>query len=135
MAELVAAIATYSVWLYLVLAVLMARELRAMWWAGTERDRAAFGVEREAAASKGVRSLVTLLLLVTITAGIYTITNVIAPTLPEAELRRLDGAPIVAEPPRAPVPTDTPTPEPTPTRRLPRIVTAVPEGPTATPGP
>jgi hypothetical protein len=127
MAELVAAIANYAIWLYLLLVLLMARELRSMWRAGTERDQAAFGLQREAAASRGLRSLITLALLVTISAGVYTLSNVIAPTLPAAELRRLDKNPIVAEPPRQVFPTETPTPVPaTPTRRLPNIVTATP---------
>jgi hypothetical protein len=126
MTELVIAIATYSVWLYLVLGLLMVRELRVMWRAGTERDQATFGVEREAAASRALRSLISLFLLVTIAAGIYTVTNVIAPTLPAEELRRLAPDPLVAEPPPLPIASDTPTPEPSPTRQPPRIVTAVP---------
>ena len=128
MAELVAAIANYAIWLYLLLVLLMARELRSMWRAGTERDQAAFGLQREAAASRGLRSLITLALLVTISAGVYTLSNIIAPTLTVEELRRLEKNPIVAEPPRQQVfPTETPTPVPaTPTRRLPNIVTPTP---------
>jgi hypothetical protein len=136
MAELVAAIATYALWLYLLLGLLMARELRAMWRAGAERDRSAFGLEREAAASRAVRALITLLLLVTIAAGVYTVANVIAPTLPAAELERLTPAPIIEEPPPMPLATDTPTPAATATTHLPRIVTATPDsgpGPTVHP--
>lgn len=128
MAELVSAIATYAVWLYLLLGLLMVRELRSMWRAGTERDRMAFGLEREAAASRALRSLITLGLLVTIAAGVYTVSNIIAPTLPAEELRRLNEAPIIAEPPPVPLPSDTPTAPPaTATSRLPNIVTATPE--------
>ncbi len=126
MVELVSAIATYALWLYLLLGLLMFRELRTMWRSGTERDQAVFGLEREAAASRAVRSLVTLLLLVTIAAGVYTIANVIAPTLPQAALQQLDSAPIVAEPPPVPFAADTATPTATATSRLPRIVTAAP---------
>jgi hypothetical protein len=127
MAELVAAVATYSAWLYLLLGLLIARELRRMWTAGTQRDQAVFGLEREAAASRALRSLITLGLLVTIAAGIYTLSSVIAPTLPAEELRRLDPVPIVAEPPTLEWPTDTPEPPPaSPTPRLPNIVTATP---------
>lgn len=128
MVELVHAIATYALWLYLLLGLLMFRELRTMWRAGTERDEAAFGLEREAAASRAVRSLVTLLLLVTIAAGVYAITNVIAPTLPRAALEQLDSGPFVSKPPPVPFATDTATPAATvqATVRVPRIVTAVP---------
>jgi hypothetical protein len=132
MTELVAAIATYSLWLYLLLALLVARELRTMWRAGTARDQAVFGLEREASSSRALRSLITLVLLVTIAAGVYTVTNLIAPTLPVEELRLLEESPIVAEPPPVPLPTDTATAAPSPTRHLPRIVTPPPYG---TPGP
>ena len=135
MAELVAAIAKYALWLYLLLGLLMVRELRTMWRAGAERDRSVFGLEREAAASRAVRALITLLLLVTIAAGVYTVTNVIAPTLPAAELERLAPAPIVEQPPPMALPTETPVPVASATARLPRIVTATPEpgeGPVAT---
>jgi hypothetical protein len=128
MAELVAAIATYAIWLYLLLGLLMVRELRSMWRSGTEREQSAFGLEREAAASRALRSLITLGLLVTIAAGIYTVSNIIAPTLPANELRRLDEDPIIAKPPPVPLPSDTPTAPPaTATPPLPRIVTATPE--------
>lgn len=126
MADVVTTITKYALWLYLLLGFFMVRELRAMWRAGADRDQSVFGLEREAAASRAVRALISLLLLVTISAGVYTVANVIAPTLPAADLERLAPAPIVEPPPPLPLPTDTPTPAASATRRLPRIVTATP---------
>jgi hypothetical protein len=135
MAELVTGIARYAVWLYLLLGLLMLRELRVMWRAGTDRDRSAFGLEREAATGRAVRSLITLFLLVTIAAGVYTVATIIAPTLPDAALERMTQAPIVVEPPPVPLATDTPVPPAaTGTSRLPNIVTATP-GPAGSPAP
>jgi hypothetical protein len=106
--------------------VLILRELASMWRAGRERDQALFGLEREAATGKAVRSLVMVLLLVTIGVGIYTIAQFVAPALPERERRMVEEAPIVAPPRRIRMAADTPLPPALTATPLPRIVTAVP---------
>ncbi len=127
MVELVTAIRDYAAWLYALLLALAVRELMAVRRAGKERRRAMFSLEREAATSRAVRSLIILLLLFTIAAGVYTTAEVIAPTLPDATL----PAPSL---PLAPVPTAVPAtwmPPVTrvPSPRLPIIVTATPPAP------
>jgi hypothetical protein len=134
MAELITAIARYAPWLYVVLGLLMVREVVTMWRAGHEHDLSLFSLEREAATGRAVRSLVTLFLLATIGVGVYAVTNVIAPTLSERELRQARGdVPIVETPLVAVLASDTPEPVATPTRRPVRIVTAPPDPSEAVP--
>jgi hypothetical protein len=126
MLVVVRAIQTYAGWLYALLAALIVVQLATMWRAGHEREVALFGLEREAATGKAVRAFVTLLLLVTIWSGIYTVATVVAPALPW-ELQEAGSAipttPQLSELPTA-APTDTETPTPAP---APRIVTSTPE--------
>lgn len=135
MSELIIAIREYAGWLYAVLALFMIRELLAMRRSSRLRDVALFGLERDAASGRAVRSLVTMFLLVTIGVGVYIVSNVLAPALPEESARRArDDAPLLETPPTVMLPTDTATPPPaTPTRRPGRIVTAPPE-PSPAPG-
>jgi hypothetical protein len=135
MFDLVTAIQNYAGWLYALLVLLMAREVLAMWRAGRDRDVALFDLEREAATGRAVRSLITLFLLATVWVGVYTVANIVAPSIPESWSRRVgDDVPLVETPPTVTLPTDTPTPPPaTPTRQQ-RIVTAIPQ-PTATAAP
>ena len=127
MAELVTAIRDYEAWLYALLGLLVLRELATMRQSGRESDAAMFGLEREAATGKAMRSLVMLLLLVTIGAGIYTAAHVVAPALPEREQRLAEEVPIVETPRVVAAATDTASPPPaTGTPRQPRIVTAPP---------
>jgi|GEM_PF-3184027 hypothetical protein len=138
MIDLVHAIRNYAAWLYTLLALLMAREVLAMWRAGRDRDVALFGLEREAATGRAVRSLITLFLLATIAVGVYTLANVVAPVVDTPAFRRsVGGAPLIETPPTMDLPTDTPTPAPATATRPPRIVTAVPvpTEPSATPAP
>jgi hypothetical protein len=124
--DVIRAIHHYSAWLYGLLAVLLALQLGTMWRAGRERELALFGLEREAATGKAVRAFVTLLLLVTIWAGVYTVAAVVAPTIPRG-LQEVDGSPISTTPQLADVPTAEPTPtetEPPPARSI--IVTSTP---------
>lgn len=127
MAELVTAIRDYEAWLYALLGLLVLRELATMWRSGRESDAAMFGLEREVASGKAMRSLVMLLLLVTIGAGIYTAAHVVAPALPQREQHLAEEEPIVEKPRGLTAPTDTASPPPaTGTPRQPRIVTAPP---------
>jgi hypothetical protein len=120
------AISAYARWLYALLAVLIALQLGTIWRAARERDLALFELERQAASGKAVRAFVTLLLLVTIGAGIYTLAVVVAPAMPPDPLRSGDPAPIVTTPQLSVLPTPSPT-VPTPTApALPRIVTPTP---------
>ena len=83
MTALVTVIERYSAWLYVLLGVLMTRQIHHMWRAAREHDTALFGLEREAATGKAVRALVSLLLYGTIGLGVYTVTTAIAPGLPK----------------------------------------------------
>jgi len=132
MAELIHAIQQYALWLYVLLVLVMLREVVAMWRAGRDRDVSLFSLEREAATGRAVQSLVTLFLLMTIGVGVYSVTNVLAPALPpETTSRAEESAPLVGTPLSAPLPSETLMPTSTPTRRPLRIVTAPPP-PTAT---
>jgi hypothetical protein len=133
MLDLVTAIQNYAGWLYALLAILMAREVLVMWRAGRDRDVALFDLEREAATGRAVRSLITLFLLATVWVGVYTVANIVAPSIPDSPSRRAgDDVPLVETPPTVTLPTDTPTP-PVATATSPqRIVTAIPV-PTSTP--
>jgi hypothetical protein len=126
MVELIAAIRSYAGWLYALLLLLMLRELHLLWRAGRERRLALFGMERDAATGRTVRALVTVLLLCIVAIGIYTVSTVIAPVLPEVSRREAQEAPILQTPPQVAWPTPSPTPPPTPTRRPARIVTPTP---------
>jgi len=128
MVEVAVALQAHAGWLYVLVGLLLARQAFNLWQAGREHATALFGLEREAATGKAIRSLVMSLLLVTIGVGVYTMANVIVPSLPADARRPETQAPIVHPPPTADWPTDTPTPLPaTPTRPLPAIVTATPE--------
>lgn len=128
MAELITAIQNYAGWLYAFLGLLVAHECFVAWQTARDRGTALFGLEREAAAGRAIRSAVTTLLLVAISVGVYTVANVIAPALPEETVRHTVGkAAIVETPVIVPFPSDTPTrPPATATLRVPRIFTATP---------
>jgi len=129
MVDVAIAIQKHAGWLYMLLGVLMARQLHNLWRARRDRATALFGLEREAATGKAVRSMVTLLLLMTIATGVYTLAHVIVPSFPPDVIRPDTSAPIIQTPPTADLPTDTPTPSAaTATHPLPLIVTATPEG-------
>ncbi len=138
MADLIGSIHDYAAWLYTLLGLLILRQLVIMWRAGHEREQAMFGLEREAASGRAARSLVTILLLVTIGAGVFTVAQVVAPAVPEEERQLAQEAPIVRTPRRFVLSTDTPSVSlNTATPRLPRIVTAPPDTPApeaSTPG-
>jgi hypothetical protein len=124
--ELVLAVASYAKWLYALLAMLIALQLASIWRAARERDLALFELERQAASGKAVRAFVTLLLLVTIGAGIYTLDAVVAPVLPPDPLQSGDPAPIVTTPQLSDLPTPTVTVPPIPPTSEPIIVTPTP---------
>lgn len=129
MVDIVVVIESHAGRLYLLLAALMSREAYLLWRARRDRRTALFGLEREAATGKTIRAMVTLLLLMTVAAGVYTVAEVVAPSLPPGARRPPGNAPIVQTPPTADFPTDTPTPPAaTATRPLPLIVTATPGG-------
>lgn len=135
MLDLVTAIQNYAGWLYVLLAILMAREVLVMWRAGRDRDVALFDLEREAATGRAVRSLITLFLLATVWVGVYTVANIVAPSIPKSPSSRAgDEAPLVETPPTVTLPTDTPTPPGATATSPQRIVTAIPV-PTDTPTP
>ncbi len=125
MNEIVEVIQRYSAWLYVLLAILILRQIRLLWRAAREHDTSLFGLERETATGKAVRALVSLMLYAAIGLAVYSITSVAPPPAEEPE-----SAPaILRTPPTAILPTDTPTAPPyTPTRPPARIVTRTPEG-------
>ncbi len=134
MDELVIAIREYAAWLYGLLLVLAVRELLAIRRAGKDRRRAMFLLEREAANSRAVRSLIVLLLLFTLATGVYTVAELVAPALPDRPPAEL-GVPVAplptpVLPAEMPIPSRLPTEIPIATRlpspRLPLIVTATP---------
>ncbi len=129
MTELIAAIEEYAFWLYALLSVLIIREFLKIWRSGQERQHAIFGLEREAATGKSARSLVVILLLVTIAIGISTTARIIAPAMPQKD-RRLaeEQSPLYNTAMPMSIPTDTALPLPEPTLKPPRIVTAVSSG-------
>ena len=130
MTDLVTAIERYAGWLYVLLALVMLREVLEMWRAGRQRDVSLFTLEREVATGRAVRSVVTLFLLLTVGVGVYTVANVLAPALPPETVRRAeDQVPLVDTPQLVALPSDTPTPPRTATRPPQRIVTAPPETP------
>jgi hypothetical protein len=137
-ADLVLAIEAYAGWLYVLLGVLLALQIVTMWRAGQDRDLALFALERDAATGKAVRAFVTLMLLVTIGAGVYTVERVVAPALgPERRHVRDPEAPIVTTPQLSELPTPSATAA-EPTESPVEIVTSTPEptlAPTATPMP
>jgi hypothetical protein len=128
-ADLVVAIELYAGWLYILLGVLVTIQVATMWRAGQERELALFSLERDAAAGKAVRAFVTLLLLVTIGAGVYTVETVLAPSLPPSP-DHVGAAepPMLTDPVLSTAPTEAPTASPT-TRATERpvIVTSTPE--------
>lgn len=134
MPELITAVETYAPWLYALLGCLALRELWVARRAVLGRRSAAFGVEREAYLGRYVRSLVTLLLLMTIAFGVFTVATVVAPTLTPEQRRLSDhDIPFVAPTVLAPVPTSSPTrPRATRTSVIPNIVTVTP-APSAAP--
>ncbi|MBK6767919.1 MAG: hypothetical protein IPG72_02585 [Ardenticatenales bacterium] len=135
MPELITGVEAYAPWLYGLLGCLAVRELWVARRALRGRRAAAFGVEREAYLGRYVRSLVTLLLLMTIGFGIFTVASVVAPTLTPDQRRQTDhDVPFVAPTVLAPVPTNSPTrPRATHTPVLPDIVTITPAPGTAAP--
>jgi hypothetical protein len=136
MAELITAIEQYARWIYLLLVLVMVREVVAMWRAGRERDVSLFSLEREAATGRAVQSLVTLFLLMTIGVGVYAVANVLAPALPQDPILQVDdSSPLIDTPLAPPLPTVTRTATVAPTERPLRIVTAPPRPTVAeTPG-
>ncbi|MCB0216136.1 MAG: hypothetical protein H6648_04540 [Caldilineae bacterium] len=127
MTALVTVIERYSAWLYVLLGVLMTRQIHHMWRAAREHDTALFGLEREAATGKAVRALVSLLLYGTIGLGVYTVTTAIAPGLPKLGEPGGPAPPILQPPPTAAIETDTPTAPPyTVTPPPARIITSTP---------
>jgi hypothetical protein len=126
----VEAIAAYAPWLLAVLGLLGAREAVLAARAIRERRHAAFGLERESATGRLIRSFVTLLLLAIIALGVRTVTTVVYPALPV----RLDdnsgnepyAAPTIVAP--LPPPVERFTPTPPATEAPPEIVTATPRG-------
>ena len=129
MIPVVEAIAAYAPWLLTVLGLLGLRETVLALRAARERRSAAFGLERESATGRLVRSLVTLLLLAIIALGVRTVTTVVYPALPT----RPDdpgpdpfAAPTIVAPLPPPVERFTATPPATP--EPPEIVTATPGG-------
>ncbi|MCE7937473.1 hypothetical protein DCC79_08810 [bacterium] len=127
MVDVVLAIQSHAGWLYVLLAVLVLREIAAFRHASRDRATALFGLEHEAATGRLIRSAVTMLLLGTIGVGIFMVARVVAPTIPELARRAPSRAPLIVTPPTAAIATDTPTPLPaTATRPLPLIVTATP---------
>jgi hypothetical protein len=127
MAELITAIQQYARWIYVLLVLVMVREVVAMWRAGRERDVSLFSLEREAATGRAVQSLVTLFLLMTIGVGVYAVANVLAPALPPDPMMQVDdSSPLVDTPLAPPLPSETLTATVEPTDRPLRIVTAPP---------
>ncbi|MFN8482049.1 MAG: hypothetical protein U0768_03185 [Anaerolineae bacterium] len=126
------AISTFKLWIYgfALLGGLIA--LRAVLRARTERSRAMFGLEREAAAGRLSSAIFTLLLMVALAGGTYVLTNYFTPdavnqravaraqaqATATAQARAAESAAQVAT--RAASPTSTPqpataTPQPKPT--------------------
>jgi len=122
--ELITAIEAYAGWLYAVLAILFARELFATLSALRARSHARFRVELDAASSRAVRGLVSLLLLTVIAFGTNLVATVIAPSLPADVRRRLGDEPLTVPTVLAPLATATSTRVPsTATPEPVRIVT------------
>ena len=120
------AVSLYARWLYALLAALIAVQLATIWRAARERDVALFELERQAASGKAVRAFVTLLLLVTIGAGVYTVADVIAPAIPADPRRADDPAPISIDPELADLPSPTSTSPPVEPSVAPVIITSTP---------
>lgn len=129
MPELITAIQAYAGWLYAVIGVLFARELLATLAGLRARSNARFRVELDAANSRVVRGLVSLLLLTVIAFGTNLVATVVAPALPADVRRRLGDEPLTVPTMLAPLPTATATRPPFTETPVPvRIVTPTPEG-------
>lgn len=128
MPELITAIQDYAGWLYAVIGVLFARELLATLAGLRARSNARFRVELDAANSRVVRGLVSLLLLTVIAFGTNLVATVVAPALPADVRRRLGDEPLTVPTVLAPLPTPTATRPPFTATPMPvRIVTPTPE--------
>ena len=119
MTIIVKLVAKYAMWLYAICAFGILIYLRAVFVAQRERAQAMFALEREAAASRGYRSAVMIVILLAVGGIIYYASSVLGP--------QVEAAPEPTPTPTAllmPTPTPSPgvpteTPSPTATRRPP----------------
>lgn len=120
----------YSLWLYTICAFGILMYLRAMFVAQRERAQAMFSLEREAAASRGYRAAVMIVVLLAIGGIIYYVSSELAPRVEAAPEFTPTATPfLLPTPTPSPgTPTETPIPTPTATRRPPPVIpTATPE--------
>ena len=118
----------YAVWFYAICAFGILMYLRAVFVAQRERAQAMFALEREAAASRGYRAAVMVVILLAIGGIIYYVSSVLGPQVEAApEPTPTPTVLLLPTPTSSPgAPTETPTP--TPTRRpAPPRPTSIPE--------
>ncbi|MDY7042010.1 MAG: hypothetical protein SVX38_14230 [Chloroflexota bacterium] len=121
MTIIVKLVAKYATWLYAICAFGILIYLRAIIVAYRERSQAMFALEREAAASRGYRAAVVIVIILAMGGAIYFVSSVLAPQVEiVAEPTPMPTALLLPTPTPSPgAPVQTLTPTLTPTRRPP----------------
>ncbi len=112
MVTLVSVVARYATWLFILLGALALRQFWHLAQGLGHRRSSLFRLERESAAAKVQRAMVSLLLYLTLAMGVRTIAFQVAPAMGPERLTGGHSPPLIQEPPTADLPTDTPTPPP-----------------------
>ena len=120
MLEFLRPIAIFDTWLYIGLGLVALFFIRLMWLARKDRTRSIFTLERENANTRMTRAFIGLMVVLSLTMGVYYL-SLVTPTIVPPPQETPTPTPIIAlpptptPPPLLPTPTATPTPLPLPT--------------------
>jgi hypothetical protein len=134
MLEFLRPIALFDTWIYIGLGLIALFFIRIMWLGHKDRSRSIFTLERENANTRMTRGFIGLMIVLSLTIGVYylsMVTPTIVPPPPDTPTPTPINAlpPTPTPPPLLPTPTLTPTPTPPPIPTIELALTPAPSTP------